>query len=259
MMRPLLALLVVLLTAAVRALGADSTGIVMMHGMQGTPGSIVTLRLEKALRSAGYQVETPQMCWSQYRIYDATFIECQRDIDAAIEKLRASGSRRIVVAGMSLGGNAAFGYALTHPDLTGVIALAPAADAAKAPRDPEVQQSVALAAQMVANGHGADKARFSTRNAAVFSVYTTATIYFSFTDPNGPAAFSRRLAELKVPTLWVAGDADGSQATADAVFATLPANRLNRLVHVSSNHLGTPDAAIDSTLTWLSQVVGTTP
>jgi esterase/lipase len=258
MTRKLSILLVFLLTAMAPALGADVTGVVVMHGLQGMPGNIVTIRFEKALRSAGYQVETPQMCWSQYRLYDETFIDCQRDIDTAVDKLRTAGARRIIIAGMSQGGNAAFGYALTHPALAGIIALAPAADAAKAPRDPEVQQSVALAAQMVANGHGADKAQFNSRNATVFSVYTSAIIFFSFTDPNGPAAFSRHLSQVKVPVLWVAGDADRSQATADTDFATLPPNKLNRLIHVSSNHLGTPDAAIDPTLTWLSQVLGKT-
>ena len=251
--------LLLCLTNIIAARAADVAGVVVIHGLQGKPGSMVTARLEQSLRSAGYQVETPQMCWSQYRVYDATFTDCQRDIDAAMEKLRAAGAKPIIVVGMSLGGNAAFSYVQTHPAVAGIVALAPAGDAAKPPRDPAVQQSVAQAAQMVASGHGAEKAQFNNRNGTVFTVYTTADIFFSFTDPNGPAAFSRHLGQVKVPVLWVAGDADGSQATADTDFTKLPPNKLNRLIHVSSNHLGTPDAAVDQTLAWISQLSAATP
>jgi pimeloyl-ACP methyl ester carboxylesterase len=54
------------------------------------------------------------------------------DVDAAIARLRARGVTQIVVGGMSMGGNSALAYAATHPDVAGVIAMAPAHDAARA-------------------------------------------------------------------------------------------------------------------------------
>nr|WP_294546435.1 hypothetical protein [uncultured Rhodopila sp.] len=49
----------------------------------------------------------------------------------------------------------------------------------------------------------------------------------------------------------LAGDANRTQANADAQFATLPANQRNRLVHVAGPHPATPDAAVVPALEWL--------
>src|SRR5690242_4523838 len=100
------------------------------------PGAMVTARFEAALKAAGYLVQAPEMCWSRNRIYDARFPDCLRDIDAAIARLRAADARRIVVAGQSEGGNAALTYAASHPDLAGVIAMAPAGNPAMLARNP---------------------------------------------------------------------------------------------------------------------------
>jgi len=243
------------LLAAGPARAATDIGVVVLHGTQGMPGTVVTARFEAALRSAGYLVQAPEMCWSRNRIYDAAFPDCQRDIDAAIAKLQAAGARRIVVAGQSEGGNAALNYAASHGGLAGVIALAPAGNPFALAHNPRVQQSVALAQQMAAGGHGNDRASFTnSNNGNDFSVNTTAAIFLSFTDPQGPAAFPRILPKVVVPVLWVAGDADRSQTNADAQFATLPANARNRLVHVGGPHLGTPDAAVGPALEWLKQL-----
>jgi pimeloyl-ACP methyl ester carboxylesterase len=231
---------------------ASDIGVVVLHGTQGMPGTIVTSRFERALKDAGYGVQAPEMCWSRNRIYDAPFLDCLRDIDAAAAKLRAAGARRIVIAGQSEGGNAALTYASSHPDIAGVIAFAPAGNPAGLGRNPRVQQSVSQAQQMVANGHGNDRVSFTNlNNGNEFSVYTTPTIFLSFTDPQGPAVFPRNLPRVTVPVLWVAGDADRSQANADAQFATLPANRLSRMVHVGGPHLGTPEAGTGPALEWL--------
>ncbi|WP_158924157.1 carboxylesterase [Acidisphaera sp. S103] len=231
--------------------GSD-IGVVVLHGTQGLPGSIVTSRFEMALKNAGYAVQAPEMCWSRNRIYDAPFPDCLHDIDAAAGKLRAMGARRIVIAGQSEGGNAALTYASTHPDIAGVIALAPAGNPQGLVRNQSVQESVTQARQMVSNGHGNDRARFTaTNNGNHFTVYTTAAIFLSFTDPEGPAVFPRSLPKITVPVLWVAGDDDRSQGNADAWFATLPANNLNHMAHVSAVHLGTPDAGIEPALAWL--------
>jgi hypothetical protein len=56
---------------------------------------------------------------------------------------------------------------------------------------------------------------------------------------------------LRIPLLWVAGTADPSQTRAQAEFAQVPVNPLNRFVMVSAAHLGTPDAARDAVLAWL--------
>src|ERR1700681_3499270 len=73
------------------------------------------------------------------------------------------------------------------------------------------------------------------RNAGgAFSVSTTATIYLSYLDPQGPANMLDSVRKLHAPLLWVAGSADPSQTGANAEFNQAPANPLNRFVMVAS-------------------------
>ena len=108
------------LTCAPGIAAPSDVGIVLLHGLDGQPlGSSGTEGggLVGGLRKAGYRVDTPEMCWSNRRIYDHTFTDCFADIDAAIARLRAQGATQIVLGGMSMGGNSALAYATTHPDL----------------------------------------------------------------------------------------------------------------------------------------------
>ncbi len=237
-------------SAPVRA-GSD-IGIVVLHGKQGMSGDRPTAPFLQALRNAGYTVQAPTMCWAGSRIYDATFPDCLREVDTAIAALRAAGARRIVVAGQSLGGDAAIVYASHHPDLAGVIALAPAGQPQQLTRNPQVAQSVALARQMVAAGQGGKQSSFTdANNGHTFMVVTTPAIFLSFVEPGGPADFPAVLPQLRMPVIWVAGTQDRSQDQAAALFARLPANKLNRLVQVNAVHLETPAAGVDAVLEWL--------
>lgn len=108
---------------------------------------------------------------------------------------------------------------------------------------------------MVAAGRGTETASFFDRNSSGrFWVTTTATIYLSYLDPQGPANMLNSVRKLRAPLLWVAGSADPSQAGANAEFNQAPANPLNRFVMVASPHLGTPDAARDAVLAWLPEL-----
>jgi esterase/lipase len=233
------------------ASGSD-IGIVVLHGKQGASGDRNVAPFILALRNAGYAVQAPTLCWSRLRIYDAPYPDCLREVDAAIAALRAAGARRIVVAGMSLGGNAAIVYGAHHPELAGVIALAPAAQPEQMAHNPSVAQSVAQAKQMVAAGQGGQRSGFSdTNNGQNFTVATTPAIFLSFVEVGGPADFALVLPQLREPVIWVAGTRDRTQDQAASQFARLPANKLNRLVQVDSEHLGTPAAGAAAVLDWL--------
>ena len=136
--------------------GSD-IGVVVLHGKQGAPGDRAIAPLIHDLMLAGYAVRAPQMCWSGNRIYDTAFPDCLRDVDTAISALRAAGARRIFVAGESLGGLAALVYSTQHPDLAGVIALAPAGAPSRLVRNPRVAQSIARARQMPTVGQGGQR------------------------------------------------------------------------------------------------------
>jgi pimeloyl-ACP methyl ester carboxylesterase len=231
---------------------ASDIGVVVLHGKQGQAGGRPTAEFQRQLQAAGYAIQAPTMCWAGSRIYDAAFPDCLKEIDAAVAALRAAGARRIVVAGHSLGGNAAIVYGTQHPELAGVIALAPAAQPEQLTRNPRIGASVTRAREMVAAGHGAERASFADgNNGQLFTVTTSPAILLSFLEPGGPADFPLALPRLRVPIIWVAGNNDRTQDGAAALFAQLPSNPLNRFVQVIATHLDTPTAGASAVLDWL--------
>jgi pimeloyl-ACP methyl ester carboxylesterase len=240
----------------------SSIGIVLMHGTAGIPlgsagrnGRVIGGGLVDALRKAGYRVETPEMCWSGARIYDRAYADCFADVDAAIARLRAQGATAIVVGGMSMGGNAAIGYAVTHTGLLGVIACAPAHDPALFARKPDIAAALAQATAAVAGGTGDRPQTFpdfdGSKRPPTFSVRATPRAYVSFFDPEGPANVGANAARLTVPIIWVAGTSDPSQSASSEEFARIPANPLSKYVSVDSGHLDTPDVGANAIVNWM--------
>ncbi len=233
---------------------AAAIGIVLLHELEGSPDGIIA-PLAATLTAAGYPVERPEMCWSRARIYDRSYDDCLRDVDDAIARLKARGATAIVVAGLSIGGNAALAYGASHDGLKGIIALGPAHAPSHLVEWPAVAASVAKAEAMVAVGRGEASDDFADVYTSVITVRTTPQIYLSFFGPHSPADIAVNAAHLRAPLLWVAGTGDPTQrgGTADG-FAKVPANPLNRYVTVRSNHLGTPDAARAVVLAWLREL-----
>ncbi len=245
------ALLAVICIAACSAFAASDIGIVLMHGKQGSPDRLIT-GLAARLEGAGYRVDRPEMCFSGRRIYDLAHQDCFRDIDAAVGRLRAAGVRRIVVAGLSLGGNMAIGYGATHDGLSGVIALAPAGDASTMLRNPSVGAAIQ---QAQAARNQTTPMSFADINTGrpQFTVTTTPAIYLSFHAPGSLADLTVSTPRLHAPLLWVAGEADPTQQSgAGHAFAKAPPSPLNRHETVAAEHRGTADAAGEVVLAWLA-------
>jgi dienelactone hydrolase len=259
-----------LLGAALTAARADEKiGVVLMHGKQGVPlgqTGIVSNkrpiggRLVADLRSAGYLVETPEMCWSGRRAFDRTFDQCLHEIDNAVEGLRLHGATIVVVGGLSQGGNAALAYGATHTDIAGVIAYAPADDPAAKARRPEVAAAIVKAQRLVAQDRGDEKTTFDDVNTGpngsfAMTITTTPKIYLSFYGPDSTASIPTNTAKLKAPVLWIAGDSDPTQRAGKAfAFNGAPADSMNRYVTVPANHIQTPDAGRGATLAWLAEL-----
>jgi len=259
-----LAAIIALLLALASPAAAGQIGIVMLHGLGGVPlgeaneaGRTIGGDLIPALRKAGYLVATPELCISHRRAYDRTFDGCFADVDAAVASLKSRGATTIFVGGQSSGALLALGYATAHPDLAGVIACAPAHDAARVGRLPEIAPALADARTAVAAGRGdvvrgepdvntGPKGRYD------FSVRATPAIYVSWFDPEGPAVLDSILARVTVPILWLAGTRDPTQP-ASAPDA-LPSNPYTRFVTIDSDHLSTPDIGTPAILTWLLTV-----
>jgi len=253
-MRKIILAALALMLAAPSVHAADRLGIVLMHGKQGNPDRHIS-GFASALASDGYLVAIPEMCWSKRRIYDKPYDACLAELDSVVADLRAKGATAIVMAGHSLGGNGALGYAASHDGIKGVLLLAPAHNPERVINRPEIAASLEKAKAMVAEGRGTATATFDEVNAGwTFSVSCTADTYVSFFDPAGAAVIPLSIARQHAPVLWVAGDRDKTRQGAAATFAKAPADPLNRLVTVSADHIDTPDAAIAAARDWLKDV-----
>jgi pimeloyl-ACP methyl ester carboxylesterase len=197
------------------------------------------------------------MPWAADRIYDATFDEAMIEIDREVDSLRQKGAKLVVVAGHSLGGNAALGYASSRDRAGAIIALAPA-HTPELPRFTErVGQDVIRAKELIAAGKGKEKHRFSDVNVGrLFDVQATAEAYLSWFDPEGHAVMPRSAASFKAPTplLVVVGSQDLTARPKDYIFGKAPPHPQSRFVTVSADHAGVPSAAIDEVVSWLGSL-----
>jgi pimeloyl-ACP methyl ester carboxylesterase len=241
------------LASHVASAAGEDLGVVLLHGKGGSPAGYVR-ELAAALQGRGYLVSTPTMPWAKNRIYDASFEEAMAEIDREVNALREKGAKLVVVAGQSLGANAALGYAASRERVGGIIALAPA-------HNPELQvfarrvgSDVQRARAMVAAGKGKEKQAFSDLNQGqVLEVTATAEVYLSWFDPGGPAVMPRSAASIKTPTplLFVVGNGDRTAPSKDYIFDKAPAHAKSKFVTVTADHFTVPTAAIDEVVTWL--------
>jgi pimeloyl-ACP methyl ester carboxylesterase len=229
-------------------------GIVLMHGKNGTPhGYIATLA--GSLRRAGLQVETPEMPWSKNRIYAKSYDDSMLEIDEAVNRLKSKGAIRIVIAGQSLGANAALGYAARREGLSGVIVLA----AGHFPSVDNFQKKTGYswkkAKKMVDAGKGEKRGRFADINQGRRSKRsTTANIFLSWFDPNGPAVFRNNAKSIKEGTalLWVSGTSDHyAMIIGTSKFDLAPKNARNKYVQIDADHRNTPTKSINIVSEWL--------
>jgi pimeloyl-ACP methyl ester carboxylesterase len=235
---------------------AAPLGIVLMHGKMGPPAYLGAARA--VLEAHGYLVSTPEMCWSDIRMYDRAYTDCVLEIDAAIAALRQRGAQAIVVAGHSMGGTAAIAYAASHDGLAGVIGLA-AADAYWGP--PSRLPDIARARRLVDQGKGDDLDEFGdVRPSGDIRMRTTAAHYLSFVAPPAAQMLPAHVARLRAPLLLVAGTRDmATLQYGAAAYDLAPGYGLNRFIRVEADHAGTVQAGLKPMLDWLAALAQPLP
>lgn len=268
-MRPLwLVTLLVIQTvaaAAQQSTGLAGFGIVILHGKGGQPGGL-TASLAAALTAAGATVEAPAMAWKgqggRPEAYVLTYEQALAPIASAIARLKAAGASRIVLAGHSLGANAAIGFAARHPtSVSAVIALSAGHTPERMQRR-ELVAAVAEARRRVAAGEGDRLTRFPDLNQGdTIDVQATPKAYLSFFDPKGPAVIPRNAAAMPaVPLLWVIGRNDPLSALGRGyAFAKAPSHPQSKYLEVDAGHRDAPDAARAAVLAWLSALATSPP
>jgi len=232
-------------------------GIVLLHGKGGQPGGNIA-SLAAALESEGAAVLMPKMAWSGSQgrpdKYDVPYEGALAPISSGVEQLKAR-ARKIIVAGQSLGANAAFGYAARHgAGLAGIIALAPGHTPERAGFRSRFADDVARAKQLMASGRGGTLATFADTNQGnAFQVRATPSAYLSFFDPNGPAIIPRNAKAMPaMPLLWVIGRRDRlAEAGRGYAFDQAPIHPKSRYLEIDSDHFNTPAASRREVIAWL--------
>jgi pimeloyl-ACP methyl ester carboxylesterase len=234
------------------AAAQDKFGVVLMHGKQSAPEQHGPLA--SAIAIAGFPVELPEMCWSGRRIYDRDYLACLDEIAPVIGRLRARGAINVVIAGHSLGANAALAYGARN-DVKGVVALAPGHLPEILATRPRIAGDLDRARRLIAEGRGDEAARFADFNGSLaISVTATPSTYLSFFAPDSPGVMPDNAARLKAPLLYVVGSGDPLQRGPEYIFARAPPHALNRHVTVQAGHFDTSAAAAGPVVEWLRSV-----
>lgn len=231
-------------------------GVVLLHGKGGAPGAFLG-GLSEALKAEGALVEAPEMPWSHNRMYDATYEAAMDEIDAAVLKLRSAGAVKIVVAGHSLGGNAAMGYAARREGLTAVVAMAPGHKPEAWALKLRTSGAIAKAKKMIAVGQGEIPTSFPDLAQGIpFTVTATPKVYLSMFDPEGPASMPKNAAAMgSVPLLWVVGIVDPIVFSGrDYAFTAAAKHPKSRYLRIIGNHLDTPFLARNKVVAWLKSL-----
>jgi pimeloyl-ACP methyl ester carboxylesterase len=251
-------LFVVDFSAAEPAADLHGLGIVYLHGKGGWPGAL-NGGILSALKEEGALVATPEMPWSFHRRYDATFDQSLTEIDAAIARLKSDGVHRIVLIGVSLGANAAIGYAARHPELAGVVALAPGHLPDVGNMRSFVSDAVARAKNLIAQGKGNVQQSFPDMAQGIpLTATATPTVYLSWFDPDGPAVIPKNAvlmgaAPSPVPLLWVVGKLDPiDRRGPEYAFNALAKNPKSQYVEVIAGHLTTALVARGQVIDWIN-------
>lgn len=228
-------------------------GIVLIHGKGGTPTSMIE-GLHESLKREGALVEAPEMPWSARRIYDATYDQAMTEIDAAAERLKNAGAKKIAVIGHSLGANAAIGYAARRKGLHAVVALAPGHLPEAWALRLRTQGAIAEAKRLIAAGKGDVRRSFPDLAQGIpYSITATPNVYLSMFDPDGPAVMPKNAAAMEsVPFLWVVGVADPMILHGkDYVYGRGAKHPKSKYLVTASMHLSTPFQARGDIIAWL--------
>ena len=244
------------------ALGArlQGLGIVYLHGKAGWPGGL-NGGLLSALEDEGALIAKPEMPWSFRRRYATTYDQAMAEIDGVVTALKAKGANRIVVIGHSLGANAAIGYAARHPDLAGIVALAPGHLPDVGRMRSFVADAVARAKKLIAAGQGEVPQTFPDMAQGIPLIATaTPVVYLSMFDPDGPAVIPKNAAAIgaaphPVPLLWVVGKLDPvDRRGPEYAFDAAAKNPKSKYIEVFAGHLTTPLVARTQVVDWINSL-----
>jgi pimeloyl-ACP methyl ester carboxylesterase len=253
--------LLLIVWSAGAASAQNEIGVVVLHGKWGSPQQGPVVPLVNALISEGFAVSAPEMPWSGARQYDATVEAAESEIDAAIERLRASGAKSVFVAGHSLGAAVALHYA-SRAKLAGIVAIAPAHRTEVGGFVKAFADDVSRARALISASKGDEIIGFTDRNTGNRRRYLRmkAVAFASYFDPAGPLNMTRNAESLgaDVPLLWLvpAREEQPQRDGVVALYGTIPKNPATQFREPDADHLGAPAASAWTIIEWIRGVAG---
>lgn len=210
-------------------------GVLVLHGFTGNPSSVRPLA--EAFAAAGFAVELPRLPGHGTTVEDMAATSWHDWSAAAEEALGrlAARCRRVVVAGLSMGGTLAVWLATRHPELAGAVLVNPAVE-------PPIDQVRALVTHLVDAGEatmpgiGSDIADPAEKESA-YELVPPAGLLSLFTAID---ELQPRLADVRCPVLIATSPRDhvvppsSSDLLAAAVSGPVTRMSLERSFHVAT-------------------------
>lgn len=220
------------------ALPNKDIGIVMMHGKWGRPPGPVAGYLERE----GYRVVSPEMPWSGGRLYDVPYMEGLTALHAIVRKLRADGTRKVVVGGESFGANGTLAYQSVYGDADALIILAPEHMPGSWYRSGLIKEEVDRALALREEGKGKERYSFTDPNQDK-SRRMTATVetYLSYFAPRGRGNVAVTAAKIAadgkaVPVLLVNSTNETRTQGRKLIFDVLPPHPKSVYIESGAGH-----------------------
>jgi len=208
------------------------------------------------LASRGYLVSNAEFPWSGRRLYDVDYPAALKEIEQQVSDLRLKGVRRIIVAGQSMGANAAVAYASTGLPLDGLVILSPG-HFPELGMGKRLRRSVEKARSMVATNRGSELETFDDLNQGrQRSLRMTAATYVSYFDPDGLGAITKSIQKIPqpIPVFLAIGKTDPFFPDSKAMFDSAPAHPASRYAALDSDHFDLPKVVGTELTKWLASL-----
>ena len=182
------------------------------------------------------------------------------EIDIVADRLRAQGTRQLVVAGHSLGGAATLRYGATRDNVGGLILISAGWNPETRRWQDIVGESVRRAGDMVTAGRGSetDSFQYVTNDGKSGTVIAHAKGFFDFNRPDSPVALADSAHAFKraVPVLWfsASGDSSPHKQMSKTAFNALPSHPHSEYAVVNASHREAVTAVISPISAWLDRV-----
>jgi pimeloyl-ACP methyl ester carboxylesterase len=233
-----------------------STAVIALHGKWGKPPGPLAASFE----AAGARVVSPVMTWSRDRLYDLDYAIALQEVHSLVIKLRAEGAATVVLAGHSLGANAAIAYAARYGDVDAMMIFAPGHVPEVQYRAGQTHASLRAARERRDIGQGERRDfEFTDFNSGdrKRQIVSSAVVYLSFYEPQGLANMSESAAQVRasIPVFYAGTTQDPIHRWGQGpryIYDRLPMHRKSVYLESAASHIDVPQAVAAPALAFLA-------